>query len=92
LADPAIPIIDLSNVLAVPVPKAAKAAGVSRSTLYEAMRCGELRYIKIGARRVVLIDDLREWLLALREDPRSAPIATPRRRTPSGYSRRGATA
>jgi hypothetical protein len=56
------------------------------------MRCGELRYIKIGTRRVVLIDDLREWLLALREGPRSAPIATPLRRTPSPYSRRGPTA
>jgi hypothetical protein len=30
------------------------------------MRTGGLKYIKIGARRVILVDDLRDWLLSLR--------------------------
>jgi len=53
--------------LALSVAQAAEAAGVSRSILYEEMRrTGGLKYVKIGARRLILVDDLRAWLVANR--------------------------
>lgn len=44
---------------------------VGRSTIYKAMQRGELRYRKCGARRVILIAELREWLQNLPYDPAS---------------------
>jgi excisionase family DNA binding protein len=52
--------------LAVSVGEAAEAAGVSRSSLYEEMRAGRLRYVKVRTRRVILVADLRDWLFSLR--------------------------
>jgi excisionase family DNA binding protein len=52
--------------LAVSVNQAAEAAGISRSSLYEEMAAGRLKFAKVGARRVILVDDLREWLASLR--------------------------
>ena len=52
--------------LALSVEQAAKAAGLSRASLYLEMRAGRLKYIKIRARRVILLDDVREWLVSLR--------------------------
>jgi excisionase family DNA binding protein len=54
------------RLLALSVDQAAEFTGISRSTLYEQMRAGRLKYCKIGARRVILADDLREWLVSLR--------------------------
>jgi excisionase family DNA binding protein len=65
------PLVDAEvPPLAVSVDKAAVAAGLGRSTLYEAIRAGDLRSAKIGARRVILLDDLRLWLFALRDGTR----------------------
>jgi excisionase family DNA binding protein len=52
--------------LALSVEQAAELAGVSRSLLYEEMRDSRLKYVKIGARRLILFHDLREWLLSHR--------------------------
>ena len=52
--------------LAVSVPEAAQAAGVSRSCLYEEMQAGRLKYVKVGTRRLTLVEDLRRWLLLQR--------------------------
>jgi Helix-turn-helix domain len=57
-------------VLALSVNEAARAAGVGRSLLYEAIRTGDLKSAKIHARRIVLVDDLRSWLLTLRDGAR----------------------
>lgn len=54
------------DLLAVSVTQAAHATGISRSLLYEEMRAGRLKYAKLGARRVILVHDLRDWLLTLR--------------------------
>ena len=53
--------------LAVSVNQAARSTGISRSRLYEEMRAGRLIYAKLGARRLILMDDLRDWLRVLRD-------------------------
>ena len=48
------------------IPEACHAAGVGRSTLYEAIAAGELETLKIGKRRLVPDDALRTWLASKR--------------------------
>ena len=48
--------------LAVSPTEAARIAGVGRTKLYEALGSGNLRSLKIGKRRLILIDSLRSWL------------------------------
>ncbi|MEX2650364.1 MAG: helix-turn-helix domain-containing protein [Alphaproteobacteria bacterium] len=55
---PALPV----GVLAVSVGDAATSIGVCRSLLYEAMRRGELRFRKLGRRRLVLVADLTSFV------------------------------
>jgi excisionase family DNA binding protein len=38
-------------------------AGIGRTTIYHAITCGDLKSLKIGARRLVTVDALRKWLL-----------------------------
>jgi excisionase family DNA binding protein len=52
-ADPAI---------AVAPAEAARRAGVGRSTLYLALRSGELPSLKLGRRRLIRLDALDAWL------------------------------
>jgi len=49
--------------LAVSPAEAGRLAGVGRTTIYAAISSGELRSLKIGTRRLVAVDALREWLL-----------------------------
>ncbi|MFM9847816.1 MAG: helix-turn-helix domain-containing protein [Hyphomicrobiaceae bacterium] len=42
--------------------EAARIAGIGRTKLYEALGSGELSSLKIGKRRLILIDSLKEWL------------------------------
>lgn len=49
--------------LAVSPVEAGHVAGVGRTTIYSAISSGELRSLKIGARRLVTVEALREWLL-----------------------------
>jgi excisionase family DNA binding protein len=48
--------------LATSIADAAEISGVGKSTLYEAMVGGKLKYLKVGRRRLILVDDLRAWL------------------------------
>jgi excisionase family DNA binding protein len=48
--------------IAVSVSEAARISGVGRSTLYAEMAEGQLKFKKIGRRRLITIDDLRAWL------------------------------
>ena len=44
------------------IPEAAHAAGVGRSTLYEAIAAGALRSSKVGKRRLIPVAALNDWL------------------------------
>ena len=58
-AKPAPPKIGYS------VKEAADASGLGRTTIYAAVRQGELRMVKKGARSIILDRDLRRWLEGL---------------------------
>ena len=48
--------------IAVSPDEAARLAGIGRTTLYAALAQGDLPSIKIGTRRLVRVDAIREWL------------------------------
>ena len=50
--------------LAVSPGEAARISGLGRTTLYEAIGSGALRSLKIGKRRLITIEALKEWLAA----------------------------
>jgi hypothetical protein len=51
--------------LAYTIKEAVGATGLGRTSLYLAIRRGELRVVKKGARTIILDRDLRRWLEAL---------------------------
>jgi excisionase family DNA binding protein len=51
------------RVLAVSPAEAGRLAGIGRTTIYHAISSGDLKSLKIGARRLVAVDALRDWLL-----------------------------
>lgn len=54
-----------TELFAVSIPEAVRLTGVGRTRLYTEMGSGRLRYRKCGRRTLILIEDLRDWLLAL---------------------------
>jgi excisionase family DNA binding protein len=52
--------------LAYTVWEAQEVSGLSRSLLYEAMKAGELQFIKVRSRRLLLHEDLAAWLKSKR--------------------------
>jgi excisionase family DNA binding protein len=55
-----------SDRLALTIDAAVRQSSISRSTLYELMRTGELPYSQLGARRLILVADLQALLAAHR--------------------------
>jgi excisionase family DNA binding protein len=51
--------------LAVRVEDAAKLVGIGRTEIYKAIKEGSLASLKIGKRRLIRVEALREWLAAL---------------------------
>lgn len=51
-----------TNKIAYRIDEAVKATGLGRTFLYERMASGELKSIKVGARRLILREDLLEFL------------------------------
>ena len=49
--------------IAVSPDEAARLAGVGRTTLYAALAKGDLPSIKIGTRRLIRVDAIRDWLV-----------------------------
>jgi excisionase family DNA binding protein len=54
------------NKLAISVDDATALTGLGRSTIYELMTTGQLPFVKLGARRLILVDDIRALLTAHR--------------------------
>ena len=50
--------------IAVSPSEAARLAGIGRTKLYSALSTGALRSLKIGKRRLIRIDALKDWLVA----------------------------
>ena|SRR5581483_554423 len=53
--------------LAYSLQQVGELVSVGRSSLYKAIKAGELRAVKQGRRTMVLSDDLRAWLSSLRQ-------------------------
>jgi excisionase family DNA binding protein len=51
--------------LALGVVEAAKAAGVGRTTLFEAIRKGQIVAKKVGRRTIITTEELDAWIKAL---------------------------
>ncbi len=57
----------MTDRVAYTVPEAAEAARISRASLYNSIRDGELVLTKRGRRSLILADDLLAWLRAGRQ-------------------------
>ncbi|WP_415402878.1 helix-turn-helix domain-containing protein [Tateyamaria sp. SN3-11] len=57
--------------IAVSPDEAARLAGIGRTTLYAALAKGDLPSIKIGTRRLVRVDAIREWLARNETGPKA---------------------
>ncbi len=51
-----------AQVLAVSPNEAARLCSIGRTTLYAALSSGELKSVKIGTRRLITMEALRDWL------------------------------
>jgi excisionase family DNA binding protein len=50
--------------LAVSPAEAARLAGLGRTSIYGALGSGALKSLKIGKRRLIVVEALRAWLLS----------------------------
>jgi excisionase family DNA binding protein len=55
----------MTHPIAVTIPDAVKASGMSRSSLYEALKRGDLRASKAGRRTLIPFADLQNYMAAL---------------------------
>lgn len=58
--------IDIFNqatqIIAVSPNEAARLCSIGRTTLYAALSSGDLKSVKIGTRRLITLEALRDWL------------------------------
>ena len=55
-------INEAAQILAVSPNEAARLCSIGRTTLYAALSSGDLKSVKIGTRRLITLDALRDWL------------------------------
>lgn len=59
----AIDIINqATQIIAVSPNEAARLCSIGRTTLYAALSSGDLKSVKIGTRRLITLEALRDWL------------------------------
>ena len=54
-----------ANPIGLTIREAVQLSGISRSTLYRAIKAGEVVARKHGRRTIILADELRAWLQGL---------------------------
>jgi len=59
----------MGRKLSVSIYEAAEMTGISRSNLYQRMAAGQLPFVKIGSRRLLLVPDIEALLNAHRNQP-----------------------
>lgn len=64
--------MEIGERLAVSAVDAARLTGIGRTKLYEAIGSGTLRSLKIGKRRLIMIEALRDWLAAAERETTDA--------------------
>jgi hypothetical protein len=57
------------SAISCDIPTACKLSGISRSYLYLVLARGDVRSVKAGRHRIVLVDSLRSWLQSLPAGP-----------------------
>jgi len=57
-----IPNIPTQEKIALRINETVAVSGLSRSTIYELLKAGKLRAVKIGGRRLILREDLQALL------------------------------
>ena len=62
-------ITQAMQIIAVSPNEAARLCSIGRTTLYAALYSGKLKSIKIGTRRLITIDALKDWLKQNEQDP-----------------------
>ena len=67
--------------LAYTVDEAAQATRLSRDLLYDEMRAGRLAYLKVGRRRIITRQHLRQFL-GLTTEPATTQTTTAQERNP----------
>ncbi len=67
--------------LAYSVEETARLTGLSRDLLYDQMRCGNLPYLKVGRRRIITRQHLRQFL-GLTTEPATTQTTTAQERSP----------
>jgi excisionase family DNA binding protein len=65
------PTSALDQRLSLSVDDASMVTGLGRTKLFEAIRSGALPSVRVGGRRVVLVEDLRQYLTDRRQ-PRAS--------------------
>lgn len=60
--------------LLLPIAEAGKVLGVSRSTMFNLVRAGEIESVCIGNRRLIPVAALREYVERLRSESRANPV------------------
>jgi excisionase family DNA binding protein len=64
------------ELLALTIDEAVKAGGPRRAKLYQEIRSGRLRAVKMGRSTRILVNDLKEYLATLPAiEPKPAPTA-----------------
>ncbi len=53
--------------LGLSIPEVCRTTGIGRTTIYEEIRAGRLRALKLGRRTIIRTTDLQKWLDALPE-------------------------